>query len=49
MPVGAVTVGVSAPLPRAQGFVDAYGDDTDQPATALSCLQARCAERGAAA
>ena len=25
----------------AQGFVDAYGDDTDQPATALSCLQAR--------
>lgn len=22
------------------GFVDAYGDDTDQPATALSCLQA---------
>ena len=24
----------------AAGFVDAYGDSTDQPATALSCLQA---------
>ena len=24
----------------AAGFVDAYGDSSDQPATALSCLQA---------